>query len=111
VLEKYAALLGKEADAKKAIKEAEKDLEQKVLAKYPKLPLEEVKTLVVERKWMAAIEEAVQGEVDRLSQKLAGRVKELADRYEAPLPTLADDVEKLAAKVDGHLKQMGFTWR
>jgi type I restriction enzyme M protein len=108
VLVKYAALFEKETDTKKAIKDAEKDLERKVIARYPKLTPEEVKKLVVERKWMAAIEEAVRGEVDKLSQDLAGRVKELAERYDVPLPTLVDDVERLAAKVDRHLKKMGF---
>src|SRR3989344_3478937 len=45
VLEKYIALFVKEADTKKAIKDAEKDLEKKVLTKCPALTLEEVKTL------------------------------------------------------------------
>ena len=34
-LQKYAAFFEEEAEAKKAIKEEEKELEQKVLAKYP----------------------------------------------------------------------------
>lgn len=47
-----------------------------------------MKTLVVERKWMDALETAVRGEVDRLSQQLTGRVKELAERYAEPMPEI-----------------------
>jgi type I restriction enzyme M protein len=39
-----------------------------------------------------------------------GRVKELAERYAAPLPQIAEDVEALSAKVDAHLERMGFAW-
>ena len=56
--------------------------------------------MAVEGKWMSAIVAAIQLEMERISQTLAQRVKELAERYESPLPVLTD-------KVDGHLKKMG----
>jgi type I restriction enzyme M protein len=108
VLEKYSALFEKEAETKKAIKDAEKDLEKKILAKYPKLALDEIKTIVVERKWMDELESRVLGEVDRLSQTLAGRVKELAERYEEPMPEIEKEVDGLKKKVGDHLIKMGF---
>ncbi|MDD5593155.1 MAG: N-6 DNA methylase [Candidatus Margulisbacteria bacterium] len=107
VLEQYAALFEKQADVKNKIKEAEKDLEKKVLIKYPKLTLKEIKILVVERKWMSALESAIQNEVDRRSQILTGRIKELTERYETTLPELTNSVDELAAKVHGHLNKMG----
>jgi type I restriction enzyme M protein len=110
VLEEYQALFEEEAETKKAIKEAEQDLERKVIAKYPALSLEEIKALVVELKWMDALQAAVESGVDRLSQRLAGRVKELAERYQEPLPDLAGQVETLSANVDNHLKKMNFVW-
>jgi type I restriction enzyme M protein len=108
ILEKYLALFEKEADTKKAIKDAEKDLEKKVLIKYPTLIEEEIKTLVVERKWMDELSARVLGEVDRLSQTLAGRVKELAERYAEPMPIITDEVADLTEKVEEHLSKMGF---
>ncbi|MDD3531697.1 MAG: N-6 DNA methylase, partial [Candidatus Pacebacteria bacterium] len=108
VLEKWVALFDKETDTKKAIKDAEKDLEKKVLAKYPILSLDEVKMLIVERKWMDELASRVSGEVDRLSHALAGRVKELADRYAEPMPTIEKEVAGLEKKVEGHLAKMGF---
>ena len=51
---------------------------ENVLGKYAKLSEDEIKTLVVEDKWLAAVRGAVQGELDRVSQTLTGRVRELA---------------------------------
>ena len=110
ILERYAALIEDEAETKGAIKEAEKELERKVLAKYPALSLEEVKALVVARKWMGELTEAVMREVDRLSQMLAARVKELAERYAVPLSAVSEKVEDLSSRVGAHLKRMGLVW-
>jgi len=65
---------------------------------------------VVEGKWLAAVEIAIHGEMDRISQGLTQRLKELADRYETPLPKMAAQVATLEAKVNRHLERMGFTW-
>ncbi len=108
VLEQYMALFEKEAETKKEIKDLEKAIENKILAKYPKLTLDEIKSLVVDCKWMEALQDRIMGEVDRLSQRLAGRVKELSVRYEKPLPDMTSEVEGLAAKVNEHLNKMGF---
>ena len=43
---------------------------------------------MVDDKWLAALDAAIQGEIDRISHALTQRVKELAERYETPLPTL-----------------------
>ncbi len=99
-----------EADLKKAIKEAEGALDKLAYAKYPKLTETEIKTLVVEDKWMAAIVIAVRGEMDRISQALTQRVKELSERYETPLPQAVDQVARLEQVVKTHLERMGFTW-
>ncbi|WP_277875060.1 hypothetical protein [Anabaena sp. FACHB-1237] len=39
------------------------------------------------------------------------RIKELAEqRYDTPLPELTSRVDKLTAKVEGHLQKMGIVW-
>ena len=38
------------------------------------------------------------------------RVKELAERYETPLPALTSLVAEREAKVNGHLERMGVSW-
>jgi len=81
-----------------------------VLAKYPKLTETEIKALVVEDKWLAAIQAAIEGEVQRLAQQLAGRVRELEERYAQPLPELERQVEAFSEKVEGHLNKMRVVW-
>ena len=109
-LEEYAALLDKQAEAKSRLKAAQDALEAKVAAKYGQLAETEIKRLVVENKWLAQLAADVQGELDRVSQALTGRIRQLADRYATPLPELTEQVEALAARVDEHLRKMGAVW-
>jgi type I restriction enzyme M protein len=106
-LDAYAALLDQQTDAKFRLKTAQDDLEAKLDAKYPTLTEAEIQTIVVDDKWLATLAAAVQGELDRVSQTLTGRIRELAERYASPLPQLTDEVAALAAKVEAHLKKMG----
>ena len=80
-------------------------------AKYAKLTEAEIKTLVVEDKWLAALAASVQGELDRVSQALTRRIQQLAERYARPLPRLAEEVETHSARVDEYLNKMGFVWQ
>ena len=107
VLREWLKLSGDEADLKKSHKEAEANLDLLAYAKYPSLSEDEVKTLVVDDKWLATIAAAIHGEMDRISQTLTRRVKELAERYETHLPEVNSNVAELEAKVNAHLKRMG----
>ena len=70
----------------------------------------EIKQLVVDDKWMASLERSVKTEMERISQRLTQRIKELAERYETPLPRQTSEVAELENKVIAHLKEMGFLW-
>ena len=109
VLNECMKLKNEEASLKKRLKEAEATLDGKAYALYPKLTEIESKTLVVDDKWMATLDAAIHGEMDRISQQLTRRVKELAERYEIPLPQMIGRVAELEAKVNCHLETMGFT--
>src|SRR5260221_3030113 len=111
VLEGYLALLEKEAATGAKVKDAQEALMARVAAQYGKLAEEEIKALVVDDKWVTALAAAVQGELDRVSQTLTGRIRQLGERYANPLPQLTDEVATLAARVDGHLKKMGAVWK
>ena len=110
LLAAYADLLEQQTDAKAKRKAAQEELDKKIDAKYPKLCEAEIKTLVVDDKWMARLEAAVQGELDRVSETLTGRIRELAERYATPLPQLTDEVATLAARVEEHFMKMGASW-
>src|SRR5262245_65863064 len=89
VLDEWLELSNREAGLKKKLKDAEAALDAKAYAQYPRLTEDDVKTLVVDDKWLAALETAVHGEMERISQALTQRVKELAERYETPMPHMA----------------------
>jgi type I restriction enzyme M protein len=110
VLNDYFARIEKEAAISMKLKEANEAMVVKVAAKYGNLSENEIKALVVEDKWLAALAVAVQSELDRVSRNLTGRIRQLAERYATPLPKLAEEVATLAACVDGHLKKMGAIW-
>jgi len=111
LLRKYLDLCGEESEAAAKLAAAQDALTEKVAAKYPKLTEDEIKSLVVDDKWLGTVAATVQGELDRVSQTLTGRIRQLAERYATPLPQLTDEVAALAAKVDGHLKKMGASWK
>src|SRR5690606_35897693 len=110
VLDTWLKLSNRQGVLKRNLKEAEEHLDALARGKYPTLAEEEIRGLVVDDKWLAALEASVQGEMDRISQALAGRVKELAERYETPLPQLDARVRELEEKVARHLETMGFSW-
>ena len=93
VLNDYLALIDKEAATSAKVNVTQDALRAKVAAQYGKLTEDEIKALVVNDKWMATLAAAVQGELDRVSQTLTGRIRQLA------------------ARVDEHLKKMGAIWK
>jgi type I restriction enzyme M protein len=110
VLNDYLALAEKAAATSAKVSDAQEALLLKVAAQYGKLTEDEIKTLVVGDKWLPTIAAAVQGELDRVSQTLTGRIRQLAERYATPLPQLTGEVATLAARVGEHLKKMGAVW-
>jgi len=109
VLEQYVKLHNEVAKINKAIKSEETELDEKLYVRYPTLTPDEVKTLVVDHKWMSTLQSSIKGEIDHISQRLTNRIKELADRYETPLPNIDQEVKNLEEKVNKHLIKMGFT--
>jgi type I restriction enzyme M protein len=106
----YVDLLKQQDDTKARIKDAKQELNDKLDAKYAALAEAEIKTLVVDDKWLTCLSSAVQAESDRVSQALTGRIRQLAERYATPLPTLSEDVNALTARVEEHLLKMGAAW-
>jgi type I restriction enzyme M protein len=110
VLNEWLKLSNLEAELKRVLKDAEVDLDSKTYTQYPKLTKAEIQTLVVDNKWLAALDAAIHGEMDRISQALTQRVKELAERYQTSMPLMSQRVEELEDKVNRHLERMGFSW-
>lgn len=110
VLEAYLKLVDDESDVNKKVKDAIKALDKKVNEKYKALTEDEIKTLVVDMKWIPYIVREVNSEMDRVSHRLASRIKELAVRYDETLSELEDEMKSYSEKVEKHLERMGFVW-
>ncbi len=107
---RYLELLEQQSALKSKVKDAEAALDQLAYEKYPQLSVDEIKTLVVDDKWIPALSASLQAEIDRVAEVVAGRTRELAQRYDTPLPELTDLVSRLSSRVDEHLVAMGATW-
>ncbi|MFL0072438.1 type I restriction-modification system subunit M [Tenacibaculum maritimum] len=103
-------LFNKEASLKKEAKAMATDLDALCLAQYGKLTEEEVRELVVDKKWLASLQATLQTEMDAISQRLTSRIQELAERYEHTLTELDGTTNMLENKVSEHLKTMGLVW-
>lgn len=107
LLDKCLTLLAAEADAAKAAKDAQAVLDALVLERYAYLSDAEIKSLVVEDKWLATIQAAIEFELRNVAQRLAARIAQIEERYAKPLPDLERDVEIYSRKVERHLEKMG----
>ncbi|MBC7876957.1 MAG: type I restriction-modification system subunit M [Anaerolineales bacterium] len=111
VLDEWLKLNNEEGELKRKLKDAEAELDMKAYTHYPKLTDAETKALVVDNKWLATLDTDIHSEMEYVSQNLTQRVKELAERYEAPLPQITNRVDELEGKVNKHLEKMGFVWK
>jgi len=101
------ALLNTEALAKKAAKEAGAALDVEILKKYGELTEEDVKRLVLDDKWKAAILARVTSEAELLTLSLVARIEELGQRYAETVASLAGALRELDAQVTRSLADMG----
>ncbi|MCW8934902.1 MAG: type I restriction-modification system subunit M [Gammaproteobacteria bacterium] len=106
-LKQARKLFESETDGKKALKEAQEALDLSVFKHYATLSEDDIKTLIVEDKWLARLSANIQAEIERITQQMASRVKELEERYAEPLPMIEQNVVMMSDKVTGHLKGMG----
>jgi len=111
VMKQYMSLIEQQAKLTSDIKAAIETLDKKAIAQYGKFTETDVQNLVVDGKWMKAIQIAINSEMGRISQRLTQRLKELLDRYETPMPELDKQVKELEEKVNAHLAKMGFSWK
>jgi type I restriction enzyme M protein len=106
VLQEVSDAFDAEADAKKA----SKDLEEVVIARYQKLTDAEIKTLLIQIKWIGAVSASIETVLDSVRRILSGRLQTLASRYDNTLPTIAAEAVIKTKAVESHLKKMGLSW-
>lgn len=85
------------------------ELTSAVVKKYAALTEDEIKMLVVERKWLASVVGGCEALMQNVTHQIASDVTTLADRYEVTLGATESKVNDLEQEVLRSLKEMGFT--
>jgi len=106
----YQTKMVEKEEADKAIKEAQKKLDELVLAKYGKLSIDEIKHLLFDEKWMTRLLGDITDAFEQELNALASRVTLIAKRYERTLGEIEEKTAKSNAKVKSALERMGYTW-
>ena len=106
----YQAKMTEKEEADKAIKEAQKVLDDLVLDKYGQLTIDEIKHLLFDKKWMAKIEADIANAIDQVLNTLASKVVLIAKRYEHTLGEIEEKTAQSKEKVKTALERMGYKW-
>lgn len=93
---------------KKHITELKKVLDDNCRNRYETFTDEEIKDLLVNRKWYKAIDDGIQNLYITVANHLTKRIVELYERYENTLSELTSKLAEEEKVVFGHLTQMGF---
>lgn len=104
------ALMQKNDEQNKLVKGLKAALELKVRDKYAVLTIDEIKELLVNKKWYYTLFDGIDALYTAISHGMADRITELAERYGETLPEISAQVSEYEAKVKAHLERMGFAW-
>ncbi|AEE97976.1 N-6 DNA methylase [Mahella australiensis] len=106
----YQAKMIKKEETDKAIKEAQKALDDKVQAKYVELTVDEIKHLLFNMKWMAKLEADIKDEIEQVLNTMSAKVLLIAKRYEHTLGEIEEKAEASRKAVMAALERMGYKW-
>jgi type I restriction enzyme M protein len=105
---KYVELADKEADLKKAIKDASAELLKAIPQVYANLTIDKVKPIIINDKWLANINDRISKEMEAVTHAISVDIIALAERYENTLSLLHATYTEKENAVLNHLKSMGF---
>jgi type I restriction enzyme M protein len=108
ILKQWLSLSNEVEDLVKELKQKRADLTKAVVEKYAALSEDEIKTLVVERKWLDNVLNSCNALMQTVTHSIANDTTALVERYKDTLASLDDDVAKYEAEVGNYLKEMGF---
>lgn len=107
VWDRYVELCVRKKELTKATAALVDDLTGKVRAKYARLSAEDIKALVIEKKWIKEIQGRSSSEIKRVSESITSQVSVLNKRYSEPLPQIDAKIASISKTVKGYLKSMG----
>lgn len=109
LLKKWLDISNENDKLNKTLKQKRSELTDAVVAKYASLTEDEIRTLVVERKWLATVIDGCMALMQTVTHRIGTEVASLVERYENTLPELTKEVSEYESEVNGYLAEMGFT--
>lgn len=106
-LEQLIQLYDAEAAAKKSVKEAQAELDRTVLEEYSSLSEGDVKSLLLDEKWLKTIRRRIEGVVASLAHSLVARIQQLVERYSATLAEIDLELASIRTEITDYLSDMG----
>lgn len=82
-------------------------LTAKVRTKYDALAADEIRSLVVDDKWLYEFRGRSESEIKRVCESISSSVAVLNARYAKTLPTINTEIERLSSEVERYLNSMG----
>lgn len=105
---KYLNLCKQKKEVAKTLSDLQATLTDKVLAQYASLSEEDIRRLVVEKKWMHSVMSSCMEEMQQVTQQLSAAITTVSARYERTLPSLEADAHRYEDEVNGYLTEIGF---
>ena len=96
------------ASYKKHLKAQDAKMQELLTKKYASLAEEEIKPLVVEKKWACDLRDNITAILPAVINKITKELENLNERYATPLSELEKSVFEYERKVKAHLAAMGF---
>lgn len=109
ILKQWLALSQKKQTLCKEREQKRSELTDAVVARYASLSEDDIKTLVVERKWLSSVVGRCEALMQSVTHRIATDVATLAERYEDTMQALEQNLARYEKEVGEYLKEMGFT--
>ena len=106
IYNKALQILTNQKELESTLKAATIELNQKVFNKFKNFDENEIKTLVVDDKWLNKLKEQILYTVERAVQERITRISTLAARYDKTLDELTERASTLSLRVKAHLDAM-----
>ena len=106
IYNKALQILTNQKELESTLKATTGELNQKVFDKFKTLDENDIKTLVVDGKWLSELKEQILSTVERAVQERITRISTLAARYDKTLDELTERASTLSLRVKAHLDAM-----
>jgi len=105
-IHRYITLDESIANQKSELKTLNEELSEKIFEKFKKLDENEIKTLVVDDKWLSNLKEQILSTIERAVQEQITRISTLTARYAKTLNELESRANELSLRVKAYLDAM-----